>query len=97
MQPLERLYGHTCIILPSYKAQKKAHRNKLINFIYRIVYGYVTRYAIDQDMVVVGNIIYFKNMDAYNSAINVANKFNQQGGQQTNGRNNLSNICNENK
>ena len=47
----ETLYGMRCIIAPSFKRQVKTSRCKLINWIYKKVYGYVEESVQEQDII----------------------------------------------
>lgn len=64
----ERLNGMECIIAPSIKRQVKTSRCKLLNWIYKKMYGYVEESVQEQDMIHLPwtNQIVFKDKETFN-------------------------------
>lgn len=59
--------GMNVEILPCTKVQVKTHRNRLINWIFKKMYGYRNEYILSEDnpAVVVGNTIYLRDEQTY--------------------------------
>lgn len=68
MKPIDAmLYGMQCIIAPSIKRQVKTSRCKLMNWIYKKMYGYVEEPMQEQDIIYVPwtNQIVFKDKETF--------------------------------
>lgn len=61
------LGGMRIEILPERKVQVKTHRIRLINWIFKKLYGYKPEYMLDENTpaVVVGDTIYLRNKGVY--------------------------------
>lgn len=61
------MMGMNVEILPCTKVQVKTHRNRLINWIFKKMYGYRNKYILDENtpVVVVGNTIYLRDEQTY--------------------------------
>lgn len=59
--------GMNVEILPPRKVQVKTHRIRLINWIFKKLYGYTEKYMLNENTpaVVVGNTIYLRNESVY--------------------------------
>lgn len=97
MRDLGNLLGYRCILLPEYRVQRKRHKNAILNWVLKVLFGYKTSYPVKQDMIVVQDVIYFKTEEQYQRAVKLVNDIKHKGGQDTDGRNNVSGLCNENK
>lgn len=97
MKELGHLLGYRCILLPEYRVQKKTHKNAILNWILKVIFGYTTSYPVKKDMIIVHDMIYFKTEEQYQRAVKLVDDIRNKGGQSTDGRNNVSGLCNENK
>lgn len=64
------LYGMDCIIGPSIKKQVKTSRNKILNWIYKKLYGYIEEPIQETPVVVIPskNKVIFKDEETFNKA-----------------------------
>lgn len=61
--------GYECVISDTYKVQKKTHKNKIINWFYRKIFGYKEVPYIPEGVpaVVVGKKIIFRDKEFFES------------------------------
>lgn len=61
------MMGMNVEILPCTKVQVKTHRNRLVNWIFKKLYGFRDVYILSEDnpAVVVGNTIYLRDEQTY--------------------------------
>lgn len=73
MKELGHLLGYRCILLPEYRVQKKTHKNAILNWILKVIFGYTTSYPVKKDMIIVHDVIYFKTEEQYQRAVKLVN------------------------
>lgn len=64
----QTINGHPCRLMKKYEVvQKKTHKNKIINFIYRIIYGYAkfSHFPEQVNMAYMDGVYYFKDKETY--------------------------------
>lgn len=59
-------YETECIIAPQIKRQKKTSRYRIINWIYKKLYGYEYESTIQSDVMMFDGKLMFKDQETYN-------------------------------
>lgn len=63
----ELLFGTSCIIAQQIKRQKKTSKYRIINWLYKKIYGYEYESTMPEgtDMIYLGNRIIFRNKETF--------------------------------
>ena len=61
------IYGKTCIIAQQIKKQKKTSRCKVLNWIYKVLYGYTYESVLppETSFIVIGDKLIFRDQQTY--------------------------------
>lgn len=69
MKSIGYFYGRECFIADTYKTRVKTHNNKIIDWFYKIIYGYEKKSYLENvtngDVVALGDSLIFKDKKTY--------------------------------